>query len=924
MSKYEGSIKFKTLLDNSLFEKGLKGLTSLTGTALKGIGVGVAASAAAIGKIGYDAIKAYGDYEQLVGGVETLFGAGGKSIEEFASSMGKSVGDVSNEYNALMTAQATVLTNADNAYKAAGMSANEYMETATGFAASLLQSLDGDSVAAANKADMAISDMSDNANKMGTDVERIQDAYAGFAKQNFTMLDNLKLGYGGTKTEMERLLDDASKISGIQYDISSYADIVDAIHVVQTEMGITGTTALEASTTIQGSFNMMSSAWENLMTGLTDPEQDLDALIQNLFESMTIFGENLMPRLETVLGGIAEMVSTLAPKIIEKIPEIAEQLMPAITEGISQLLLALTGALEQIAPMILDLVEQLTPIAVDVLMQFTNTIIENLPLLLDVALQIILELASGIASALPQMIPQVVEVILTMVDTLIDNIDTFVDVAIELIMALADGLIEALPILIEKIPELVIKIVDAFAENAPKLISAGAELIAKLVMGILGALPSLVSAVPKLISACVKAFVAFNRTIAELGENIVSGIWKGITGKTDWLKTKLKQWCGDTVDKIKGFFGIHSPSTEMRDEVGKYLALGVAAGITENSEAVVKAFETMLENLEYKRKFDIISEDEYYAELAVLRDKYLKTGSKEWFSYTEKIYSYQKSATEKQKSDIKQLYDDVSSYADKKISEVEKKREDYSEKISSFGSLFNTGTIKTDDETITFFHSLGDINGQIDEMSRYTEQLEALKERIKNSGISDEATKAYFTEIAKMSTEDAQKAFALLERTGDDEFNAYLAAYEKKMQLSKSYSATLYEDEMRTAIDDSLQYMKDELTEAGFEVPEGFFTSGSISAERFGEGFAEQLDEELSSIRQRIDDFNAELKVSASAADTKVVTNNINNSNHTSNYTISPAKGESAHAQLEAAKNFETLSNMRSGYYADSLKRRKR
>ncbi len=924
MAKYEGSIKFDTKLDSSGFMKGAKGLASAATGALKGIGVGAGVAAAAIGKIGYDAMKAYGDYEQLVGGVETLFGAGGKSIEEYAASIGKSATDAASEYATLMTAQAAVLANADNAYKTAGMSANEYMETATSFAASLLQSVGGDSVAAANKADMAITDMSDNANKMGTDIARIQDAYQGFAKQNYTMLDNLKLGYGGTKTEMERLLADASKISGIQYDVSSYGDIVDAIHVIQTEMGVTGTTALEASTTLQGSFKMMSASWENLMTGLTDPEQDLDALIQNLFESITTFGDNLIPRLETILGGVANMVTQLAPKIIEAIPGITAQLLPAMTEGISQLLLAASDALAQIVPTVLSLSEQLIPVAIDVLTQIANTIIENLPLLLDVALQLILELANGLTAALPQMIPQIVDIVLTMVDTLIDNIDVLIDVAIDLIMALADGLIEALPILIERGPEIITKLVEALMRAADKLIVAAGELIGKLAMGILGALPSLMKAVQKAPELIMRALSAIVNSVAKIGENIVKGIWKGITGMKDWLISKLKKWCGETVDKIKEFFGIHSPSRVMRDEVGKYLSLGVAAGIEQNSDEVVKAFDGMLEKLENQRKFDIISEDEYYTQLEKLRDKYLKAGSKEWLSYTEKIYSYQKSAVESQKNDIKKLYDDVSSYADKKLSEVEKKQESYAKKVSSFGELFKTGTIKTDDETITFFHGLGDINGQINEMTRYTQGLERLRQRLKSSGISDEAASSYFAEISEMSAEDAQKAFALLERTGDDEFNAYIKAYEKKLQLAKSYSASVYEDEMRSAVDESTQYMKDELTKAGFEVPEGFFTSGSISAEKFGEGFAEQLDEELSAIRKRIDDFNAELKISASAADTKTVTNNINNSSHTSNYTISPAKGESAHAQLEAARNFETLNNMRSGYYADSLKRRKR
>jgi len=224
---------------------------------VKGLAVAATAAGTALIAIAKSAISGYGDYEQLVGGVETLFGAGGQSIEEYAQSVGKSVDDVKDQYSKLMQAQDDVITNANNAYKKAGMSANQYMETVTGFSASLLQSLDGDTVRAAKVADMAITDMSDNANKMGTDMERITDAYQGFAKQNYTMLDNLKLGYGGTKTEMERLLKDATAISGVKYDISSLNDVYEAIHVIQGELGITGTTAKEASTTIQGSVNAM-------------------------------------------------------------------------------------------------------------------------------------------------------------------------------------------------------------------------------------------------------------------------------------------------------------------------------------------------------------------------------------------------------------------------------------------------------------------------------------------------------------------------------------------------------------------------------------------------------------------------------------------------------------------------------------------
>lgn len=264
------------------FGKGFGGLLKkvLTGAA-------VAKSLKAFGSIVRQGVDAYANYEQLVGGVETLFGTGGQGLREYAASIGKSVADAAGEWKAYKAAQNTVLQNASNAYATAGLSANAYMETVTGFAASLKQSFDGTAAgaqAAAIAADMAVTDIADNANKMGTPMERITDAYQGFAKQNYTMLDNLKLGYGGTKTEMERLLADAQKLTGVKYDINNLADVYSAIHVIQGELGITGTTAKEAMSTIQGSLNMTKAAWENVLTALGGGGE-LDGAVTNLITS---------------------------------------------------------------------------------------------------------------------------------------------------------------------------------------------------------------------------------------------------------------------------------------------------------------------------------------------------------------------------------------------------------------------------------------------------------------------------------------------------------------------------------------------------------------------------------------------------------------------------------------------------------------
>lgn len=397
---------------------------SVAGGVAKGISVGIGVASTAIVGLGKQAVNAYGEYEQLVGGVETLF-------KENAS---------------------TVITNASNAYKTAGMSANEYMTTVTSFSASLLQSLGNDTVKASEMADMAITDMSDNANKMGTSMEMIQNAYQGFAKQNYTMLDNLKLGYGGTKTEMQRLLADAEKISGIKYDISSYADVVDAIHVIQTEMGITGTTAKEASSTIQGSISSMKSAWTNLLTGLSDPTQNLDQLIDNLVNSITAVGANLMPRITLVLDGVVKLVSELAPKLVAEIPKIVSQVLPSI----------LSGAIK-----IVDGIVQALPQLIGTLVSMLPTL---LPMLIDGIVNMIVTLASSFADIIQPIIDNLPEIIISIVNALINNLPALIQGCIKLVIGIVKALPQITMALIKAMPTIIVSIVEALFSASPILL----------------------------------------------------------------------------------------------------------------------------------------------------------------------------------------------------------------------------------------------------------------------------------------------------------------------------------------------------------------------------------------------------------------------------------------------------------------------
>lgn len=563
-------------------QSGLGKLGSIAGTAMKGVSVAVGAAATAIGGLVTASVNAYAEYEQLVGGVDTLFKNSSQKLQSYA----------------------------DEAYKTAGMSANEYMSTVTSFSASLLQSLGGDTEKAADYANQAVIDMSDNANKMGTSMELIQNAYQGFAKQNYTMLDNLKLGYGGTKEEMERLLEDASKISGIKYDISSFADVTQAIHVMQESMGIAGTTSKEASETIEGSINSVKGAWENLLVGITNPDADWDKLIQNLVDTVTAAGENILPAVGSALVGVSALIRDLFPMIAQEIPTLISEILPQLVDtgisvvnslitGIQQNLPALMeGAIQivtSIGNAIITMLPQILTIAMQLIPTLINGIIIMLPQIIQMGMQLITQLILGIAQMLPQLIPQAVNAIITIVNGLLDNIDMLVDAAIQLILGLADGLINALPILIEKAPEIIMKLVTALIKNAPKILEAGVQLIVKLVEGVGSVLGKLGQMAGTIIQTIWDGLKSLPSKMLEVGKNLIQGIWNGISNAVGWLWDKISGFCSGIVDKIKGFFGIHSPSKVFADEVGKFLALGLGEGFDDNLGKVYKNMQSAVD-----------------------------------------------------------------------------------------------------------------------------------------------------------------------------------------------------------------------------------------------------------------------------------------------------------------------------------------
>lgn len=647
------------------------GLKNAMSSAVSAVGkfsaAAVAAGATAAAAITKSAVESYADYEQLIGGVETLFKDSAGIVEEYAN----------------------------NAFQTAGLSANDYMETVTGFSASLLQSVGGDTEEAARIADMAITDMADNANKMGTSMESIQNAYQGFAKQNYTMLDNLKLGYGGTKEEMKRLLEDAEKLSGIHYDISNLNDVYSAIHVIQEELDITGTTAKEASTTIQGSASAMKAAWQNMLTGIADENADFDTLIGNLVSSVSTFAENILPRIEVALKGVGKLISGLAPVIVEALPGLLDTILPEFINAVMSIVDSIIAVLPELLPTLIDA-------AVDILMQLIEALAENLPTIIEAILEGLNQIIEGITENLPTLIEavvscfnQIIDVVaqnlptitqsivdglITMVQAIIDNLPQFLQAFLTLVLSFNEALIQALPQIIEALPqliegiinfiieaipilidayiqlmtaliealpdiieaisealpELIDGIIDGILTLLPKIIECGIQLfialiqnIGDIIAGIAAALPDLINGIiqailehlPEIIECGVKLFVALVENLpkilieilkavaeilssilgaindgfenmAEAGLNLVKGLWQGIKDAAGWFKDKISGWVDDVMSAIKGFFGIASPS-KLTAENGKYLAMGLGKGITDNIKYATDAVKDM-------------------------------------------------------------------------------------------------------------------------------------------------------------------------------------------------------------------------------------------------------------------------------------------------------------------------------------------
>lgn len=768
----DGSVVIKIKGDDSLFQKVLGKIGSAVNTAVKASAAAVGAASAGVAALGTACINAYADYEQLAGGVETLF---------------KDSAD-------------TIQTYADNAYKTAGLSANEYMETVTSFSASLLQSLDGDTEKAAAAADLAITDMADNANKMGTAMESIQNAYQGFAKQNYTMLDNLKLGYGGTKEEMQRLLADAEKLSGVKYDLSSYADIVEAIHVIQTEMGITGTTAKEASTTIQGSVASMKAAWANLMVGMADDTQNFDMLLSNFIESIGTVADNLLPRIGVVIEGMGKLVAGLAPEIASALPTLTNELLPNLVELGVQSISALVQGMQENG-------DSLAAGALSIVGTLAEGIAELLPMVADTAASLAVSLADGLTESLPNIIPIAIETISTLVENLTENANTVIDAGIQIILALGDGLIAALPQLIETVPQIVINIANVINENAPRLIKTALYLIGQLAIGLIKAIPTLIANIPQIIHAIVEAFMAFQWL--NLGKQLIEGVANGVKKAGESMATAAK----NTFSKFKSKLAGVEVASELKN-IGKHIIDGIVGGIKSSLSKIAnvagKIKDTLLSKL--KGLFKIASPSKLMKEEV---GAYIGEGIAVGIEESGQM-----------------AVDAAEDVADKIADTLTQKRDSLQSKLADYGDLFER--VKTEDGKELF--QLGNLKDDIKQLEKYGDALDKLKEK----GISD----SLMSEIAGMGVGDALDYMNKLLSMSDTKLDEYVSLFEQKQQMAQGVAEKFYKGEFDALekaytgqLPEFLAGVKTELSNVGTAVSESM---QAVSTEGVSEGIAEQ------------------------------------------------------------------------------------
>lgn len=560
---------------NAISSMSGKAVRALKGVATVGL-AGVGTAVAALAGVGKSALDAYATYEQAVGGVDTLFKDASGTVQKYAA----------------------------EAYRTAGVSANEYMTQVTSFSASLISSLGGDTAKAAELGNTAMVDMSDNANKMGTGIETIQQTYQSLARGNYAMLDNLKLGYGGTKSEMERLIQDANKVkqaNGEMGDLSidKFSDVVQAIHIMQQQMGITGTTAKEAATTIEGSIGMMKAAWQNWLAELGKDNADINGLTKQLVDSVGTVIKNVGPRIAQIITGITAALPQLFSSLGSTLPALVMQILPPVLGALGQLgTMLLTSATTWVSTSLPQLLAQFQSWVTSSLPSFLQTgltmvtnllqgIVQALPQIASTAVIVLTTLLDGLSAQLPQLIPIGVNAVLNLVQGILNNLPQIIDSGLKLILGLAQGLINALPDLVGKVPILIGQLVGGIINRLPQILQAGVQLLGALANGFIASVPRLIGAIPGMVGQIMHGFTSVNW--GSVGLNIITGIATGIAGAAGRLVTAAVNAAANALNWVKRKLGIHSPSRVFRDQVGEMIGEGMAVGIDESASKVRKA-----------------------------------------------------------------------------------------------------------------------------------------------------------------------------------------------------------------------------------------------------------------------------------------------------------------------------------------------
>lgn len=593
-----GQIQFSAVIDTDEFDSGLQKVGNTLSTMGKVAGAAALAVAgaatAAVSGVVAASVSSYSQYEQMVGGIETLYKDSADQVGQYA-----------------LQAMATT-----------GLTANQYMETLTSFSGTLLRGLEGDTAKAAQVGNMAVQNMADNAATFGTSMDTIRETYQSLARGNFEMLDSLNLGFAGTQQGMADLINQsgvmgagfvatAENVKSIPFD-----KMLSAIDAVQGQMGLTGRAAEEAMKTISGSMGMVTASWGNLLTafgtGNTEMiQQSFDTLVKGAIALVT----NVSAIIPSIIAGINQVVQALPAAIAQILPiiipalnsiltaiiNVIPQIMPVfmniimglvqvILENLPRFIEAAVGIIVSILQGLAQAAPKLVPMILNAVLSMVDTIIKNLPLIIDAGIQVLLAVIIGITNALPQLIPKILEVVKTAGNTLMQNLPLIIEAGIKLLVAIIQGLAQALPQLMQYIPQIINTLVQVL--TAPAMINlllhAAWDIIFALIKGLIQALPQLANGVSQIADSIEQGIRNILNGMINAGKDLIVGLWNGITNKKDWIIGQIKGFGSSVISSIKGIFGIHSPSTVFRDEIGKNLALGLGEGFVNTMDDVSK------------------------------------------------------------------------------------------------------------------------------------------------------------------------------------------------------------------------------------------------------------------------------------------------------------------------------------------------